>query len=281
MGNDDHDWLFEPDSFRPKGKTSMKIIITGKGGSGKSTISVMLSKVLASAEHPVLLIDGDESNFSLHRLLGAPAPKNLMNEMGGRQGVREKLPRSKAAPSDDKLFGPILTMDDLPTDSVTDHNGIKLLVLGKIEQFGEGCACLISSLSRTVLAKLREDDDAFVIIDAEAGVEHFGRRVDAVCDLIIGVVDPTHESFQMAARMKKMADEAGIPIRYILNKVDDQVGPIMDRQIDTTYVIDRIPNDEMIFSASLKGHPLEITPTLLDGTRTFLKTRPFDRNDIK
>ena len=231
----------------------------------------MLSKALASIGHPVLLIDGDESNFSLHRLLGAPAPENLMTEMGGRQGVREKLPRSKAAPSEDKLFGPILAMEDLPADSVTETNGIKLLVLGKIEQFGEGCACLISSLSRTVLSKLQEADNAYVIIDAEAGVEHFGRRVDAVCDLIIGVVDPTHESFQMANRMATMAGEAGVPIRFILNKVDERVGPIMSRKMDETLVLDRIPNDDMIFSASLEGHPLEVTPSLLDGTVTFLK----------
>ncbi len=251
----------------------MKVIIGGKGGSGKSSISVMLSKALASAGHPVLLVDGDESNFGLHRLLGARPPQNLMNEMGGRQGVREKLPRSKAAPTDDKLFGPILTIKDLPAESVVDYNGIKLLILGKIEQFGEGCACLISSLSRTVLSKLREDDDAFVIFDAEAGVEHFGRRVDAVCDLIIGVVDPTLESFQMAARMKKMADEANVSIRYILNKVDDRVGPIMNRQIDANYVLDRIPNDEMIFSAGLEGRSLEVNPTLMNHTVAFLKEK--------
>ncbi len=82
----------------------MKILIGGKGGSGKSTLSILLAKALKSAGHPVLLVDADESNLSLHRLLGAPAPENLMKEMGGRKGVREKLPRSKASSSDDRLF---------------------------------------------------------------------------------------------------------------------------------------------------------------------------------
>jgi CO dehydrogenase maturation factor len=38
-------------------------------------------------------------------------------------------------------------------------------------------------------------ENEIVVVDAEAGVEHFGRRVDGECDLILGVVDPSYESF--------------------------------------------------------------------------------------
>jgi len=107
----------------------MKILVSGKGGSGKSTFSVLLAKALKNAGHPVLLIDADESNFCLHRLLGAPAPKNLMGEMGGRKGVREKLPRSKAAPSEDRLFGEEVLLENLPDGSLTEVDGIQLLVM--------------------------------------------------------------------------------------------------------------------------------------------------------
>jgi CO dehydrogenase maturation factor len=44
-----------------------------------------------------------------------------------------------------------------------------------------------------------------VLIDAKAGLEHFGRRVDAACDLIICIVDPSFESIQMADRTKRLA----------------------------------------------------------------------------
>lgn len=248
----------------------MKILIGGKGGSGKSTLSILLAKALKSAGHPVLLVDADESNLSLHRLLGAPAPENLMKEMGGRKGVREKLPRSKASSSDDRLFAKAVTLEDLPDGCLTEVDGIKLLVLGKIEQFGEGCACLIGSLSRTLLSKLQGTDHMHVIIDAEAGVEHFGRRVDAACDLIIGVVDPTHESFQMAARMSQMAAAAGTDIRYILNKTDDRVAQIMAENVDTTKVIARIPNMDSIFTASLEGRSLGIDAPEIAEVVTFL-----------
>ena len=259
----------------------MKILISGKGGSGKSTISVLLAKALKSAGHPVLLIDADESNLSLHRLLGAPAPENLMKKMGGREGVREKLPRSKAAPADDRLFAKDLSLDDLPESTLTGIDGIKLLVMGKIEHFGEGCACLIGSLSRTLLSKLQEKDHTYVIIDAEAGIEHFGRRVDAACDLIIGVVDPTHESFSMATRMAQMAAAAGVDIRYVLNKVDQRVERIMDAKVDFTRVIARIPNHEAIFTASLEGHPLETDSPHISDVVAFLESyQPVTRLNV-
>ena len=151
----------------------MKILISGKGGSGKSTISVLLAKALKSAGHPVLLIDADESNLSLHRLLGAPAPENLMKKMGGREGVREKLPRSKAAPADDRLFAKDLSLDDLPDSTLTGIDGIKLLVMGKIEHFGEGCACLIGSLSRTLLSKLHEKDHTCLLYTSPSPRDKF------------------------------------------------------------------------------------------------------------
>ena len=252
----------------------MKILVSGKGGSGKSTFSVLLAKALKNAGHPVLLIDADESNFCLHRLLGAPAPKNLMGEMGGRKGVREKLPRSKAAPSEDRLFGEEVLLENLPDGSLTEVDGIQLLVMGKIEQYGEGCACLIGSLSRTLLAKLREETYPFVIIDAEAGIEHFGRRIDATCDLILGVVDPTHESFTMAGRMARMASSAGVEIRFILNKVDQRVERIMTEKIDPDKVIAHIPDNDSIFRASLEGAPVTVRLKPVDDVVTFLETNP-------
>ncbi len=250
----------------------MKILISGKGGCGKSTLSVLIARALKKAGHPVLLIDADESNLCLHRLLGAPAPKNLMRKMGGRTGVREKLPRSKATPSTDRLFGKDITLADLPDGSYTEIDGIQLLVMGKIEEYGEGCACLIGSLSRTLLARLRDADHPFVIIDAEAGVEHFGRRIDAACDLIIGVVDPTHESFTLADRMDRMATAAGVTIRYVLNKVTPDVAAVMAKNINPAKVIARIPLDTAIFSAGLKGAPLAANLSLADDLVTFFES---------
>ena len=39
----------------------MKVMISGKGGSGKSTVATMLAKSLVSDGYRVLVIDADES----------------------------------------------------------------------------------------------------------------------------------------------------------------------------------------------------------------------------
>ena len=48
----------------------MKIIVCGKGGSGKSTVSTLIARALTHRGYGILMVDGDESNLGLHRLLG-------------------------------------------------------------------------------------------------------------------------------------------------------------------------------------------------------------------
>ena len=52
----------------------MKLAIAGKGGSGKTSISGTMARVLARAGHSVLAIDGD-SNPNLALTLGIPAER--------------------------------------------------------------------------------------------------------------------------------------------------------------------------------------------------------------
>jgi CO dehydrogenase maturation factor len=69
----------------------MKILICGKGGSEKSTISALLAEELASRGYKVLVVDTDESNFGLYKHMGLEQPKDFMESLGGKAGLREKL----------------------------------------------------------------------------------------------------------------------------------------------------------------------------------------------
>ena len=234
----------------------MKIMICGKGGSGKSTLTVLLAQAMKRAGKRVLVVDADESNLCLHRLLGIPQPEVMMEAMGGRPGTRERLKQAREHDHQDEFFQQVMTFDDLPTDCVREAEGIRLLVVGKIREFGEGCACMIGSISKTVLARLQEKKDELVLIDAEAGLEHFGRQVDKGCDLALFVVDPSFESLQMADRARKIAEMAGVPTYYVLNKVDDSCRQPMRRQLDKERVIGSIARNEDLFLQSLGGEPL-------------------------
>jgi len=69
----------------------MKILVCGKGGCGKSTISTLLAKEINRRGGKVLVIDTDESNFGLHSQLGMDLPQDFMNYFGGKKSCLSKL----------------------------------------------------------------------------------------------------------------------------------------------------------------------------------------------
>jgi len=235
----------------------MKIMICGKGGSGKSTVTALLARALIQRNKTVLVVDADESNLCLHRLLGLELPEILMDAMGGRQGTREKLKKGQDHTHEDSFFSTINKITDLPADCVAASGKLKLLVIGKIKEYGEGCACMIGGVSKGVLANLREEQDEYIIIDAEAGLEHFGRRIDANCDLILSVIDPSFESIQMAGRAHQIAKEAGVQAFYVLNKVTDDFRELLTENLEKERIIGVLPQDNDLFLTSLKGEPVQ------------------------
>jgi CO dehydrogenase maturation factor len=132
-----------------------------------------------------------------------------------------------------------------------------MIVIGKIHHFGEGCACPMGALSKMFLSKLDVGENEVVIIDTAAGVEHFGRGVDADCDLIFAIVDPTFESFTLAKKMRNMAVKAGIEIYFVLNKIDEKTLEPMTSNIDPKKVIAAIPQSHNIFMNNLEGKKLK------------------------
>lgn len=233
----------------------MKIIICGKGGSGKSTISTLTAKALQARGFNVVLIDADESNLGLHRLMGVAPPVVLMDNLGGKKSFKQKLNTGPAGSA--LIFKDKTTLDELPGECISKINGIKLVAIGKINNSGEGCACPMGILSKMILSQLVIGEKDIVIIDSSAGVEHFGRGIDANCDLILGVVDPTFESFMLAEKMSAMADNAKIDISFILNKVDDTVADLMASKIDQARVVAKIPQYDSLFKESLEGTELK------------------------
>ncbi len=119
-------------------------------------------------------------------------------------------------------------------------------------------------LSKMVLSKLVVEENEIVLIDTAAGVEHFGRKVDADCDLVLGVIDPTYESFMLADRMTDLAAEAGIEILFVLNKVDEKVEAAMTKNVDQNRMIARIFQNQALFMNSLEGNKMAVNIPEID-----------------
>lgn len=56
----------------------MKMLICGKGGCGKSTVAALLARAMQKRGRRVLLVDADESNIGLYRMLGVAMPQPLL-----------------------------------------------------------------------------------------------------------------------------------------------------------------------------------------------------------
>lgn len=236
----------------------MKIAVCGKGGSGKSTIVSLLAKGLRERGFEVLVVDSDESNPGLHRMLGLKdRPRPLLELVGGKRNVFKAY--SQGSKHRSVLTRDEIRISDLPPEYVEEAEGVKLVCIGKILQSLEGCACPMGALSREFLKRLRLSDGEAAVIDMEAGVEHFGRGVEEGVDFVLMVVEPSFDSIELAEKMKELASGMGKKAWAILNKTpSDEIkskleGMLRERGID---LIGSISYDQEIFLSSMEGKPL-------------------------
>ncbi|HEX74705.1 MAG TPA: ATP-binding protein [Dehalococcoidia bacterium] len=227
----------------------MKILVCGKGGCGKSTIVALLAKEIAIRKSKVLVIDSDESNIGLHSRLGVQKPEDFMNYFGGKKLLFEKT----------KELNYKWRLDDLPRDYLTEKGNIQLLSMGKIYQFGEGCACPINALSSKFLEILDLGDEEFLIADTDAGIEHFGRGVEKGVDILFVVIDPSRESILLAEKVSELGRQVDKPVFYILNRIADQeIKEFLLNSVDREKVISIIPENKEIFISGLAGNEFNI-----------------------
>ena len=206
----------------------MKISVCGKGGSGKSTIVALLANEALKRGYQVLVVDSDESNSGLYRMLGFDAaPSPLMDLIGGKKAVKQKMAsKFSAGESEAKMM--VFEQDEIRVEEIPSHymlnrDGIALVSVGKILQSLEGCACPMGVLSREFLKKLRLKDNEVMIVDMEAGVEHFGRGTETSIEGVLIVVEPSFESLELAQKMNSLAAGIGINNTWvILNKITSQ-----------------------------------------------------------
>jgi CO dehydrogenase maturation factor len=206
----------------------MKVCVCGKGGSGKSTVAALIASEFTRRSKRVIVVDSDESNAGLYWMLGFDAPPvPLMELAGGKKNVQRAL-RASFLEDGSYQEAPVLAreelrIEDLPSEYVRRGEGIEMVGIGKIHQALEGCACPMGVLSREFLKKLRTRDDEVVVVDMEAGVEHFGRGVETAVDAVLAVVEPSLESVSLAERIKDLATGAGATFAgAVLNKVNSE-----------------------------------------------------------
>jgi CO dehydrogenase maturation factor len=215
----------------------LKIAVTGKGGVGKTTLASLLSRAFADAGSRVLAVDADP-DANLAAALGIPAEKSLgLLPIARMKDLAEE--RTGASGGYGSLFKLNPTVKDLPDKFCLEHDGIRFLWMGTVEQAGGGCACPESVLVKRLMGHLLLDEDEVVILDMEAGIEHLGRRTAESVDALVVVVEPGQRSIQTAYQVMQLAGELGIGQIFVVgSKVRD------DR--DRLFIESAIPQEQFL-----------------------------------
>ena len=122
-----------------------RIGVFGKGGSGKTTTSVLMAKVLQKQGYEVCVLDADSTNIGLHKVLGIDhPPDSLIDYFGGMifSGGMVTCPVDDPTP----LIGAEVTLDHyLPGSTQKLLRGSPTYLPGRLRVWGRAQAAMARS----------------------------------------------------------------------------------------------------------------------------------------
>jgi len=99
---------------------------------------------------------------------------------------------------------------------------ISILVIGSVIQAATGCLCPENSLLAAIVRYVKLREKEVIIMDTQAGVEHFGRALAEGFPRAIIVTEPNFNSVQVATHAAELSAQLGIDRVYlVVNKVRD------------------------------------------------------------
>jgi CO dehydrogenase maturation factor len=235
----------------------IKLAIAGKGGSGKTSISGTLARLIARDGHSVLAIDGD-TNPNLALTLGIAAdrindlpvlPSGLLER--GEHGFELKQSLAELR----------------STHSVEGPDGVTLLVMAhpQEEDAGTGCYCGMHATVRELIESATDADADVTLLDTEASPEHLTRGTAKYADLMLTVVEPYFKSLETGRRMAELAHGLGLKrVMLVANKVRDDQELAAVEEFAAQHgleIVATVPYDEKLLEAERAGTaPLDFAP---------------------
>jgi CO dehydrogenase maturation factor len=225
----------------------MKLAVTGKGGSGKTTTAAVLARRLGRDGVDVVALDCDTNpNLGLSLGIGDDETERLA---AMRQALDEG--EEEHAPGWDDL---------LERFGVPGPDGVRLAVVSRIENPDPGCPCC--GLSPELLLGSLAPGEGVVVADLEAGIGTFSRLAPGVVDVACVVVQPTPKSLEVGRRVADLARARGVGRTVVVaNRVrhDDDLAMVRDALPEAEVVV--VPDDPAVLDADRRGvAPLDAAP---------------------
>ncbi len=208
--------------------TTTKLAITGKSGSGKTTITKAFLSIFKELfpDKSILLFDNDLT-AELSHSFGLDIRNTIYGIRSGKHEYKTGIPEgmSKQEFVEWAMEDIVVSLDDNVDIIVSWFVGSK------------DCRCPITGQINDAVLKLIERYD-IVIFDCEFDLKYLNQLVDTDIDTTIIVANPTDESAHLAKRIEEFSAKyaAGGQLGVVLNKVES---------LDLTSVYDLLKKYEL------------------------------------
>jgi CO dehydrogenase maturation factor len=227
------------------------IAITGKGGTGKTTISgLLVLRLIARGCRPVLAVDADP-NTCLDAMLGVQVKKTIGSV---REEAREAAGQGMASGISKQQL-----LELKIAESLVEANDFDLIAMGRPE--GPGCYCYANNVLKSILSEI-SSNYPYIVLDNEAGLENLSRRIAQKVDLMIITADPSRNGLETVNRLYMLAKEMDIKynkLAVIINRLRSRELPSHALELKMKTGADflfALPDDELIAELAEDGTSL-------------------------
>ena len=243
---------------------TFSVAVSGKGGTGKTTVSTLLIRALVeNGKKPVLAVDADP-NSNLNESLGLSIRRTVGD-------IRENLlERQSSLPPEESKED---YLNYMVQSSLTESDEFDLLAMGRPE--GPGCYCYVNNVLRKIIDSIASNYP-YVVMDTEAGLEHLSRRTTRDLDVLMITTDPTTRGIATAKRIAELVKELDTKVGHIYtiaNRVPELLNERVRRDLQNVGLecLAIVPEDELVQEFEVEGKPIYTLPRLSKAFRSVVE----------
>ncbi len=226
----------------------MKIVVAGKGGAGKTTVSGTIARALSRSGRKVIALDAD-----LNPMLGVTLGLG-MDRTEELAGVRQALEDGEQE-HEPTVEGMV---DNFGADA---PDGVRIVIASRMDRPGGGCACC--GVSPDKLLRELAAEDRTVLGDLEAGVGVLTRMEAGSIDVVLVVTNSTVKALEVARRALETPVAREARVLVVANRVQSPEDvEIITATLGEEHELIEIPDDPVIAQADVEGMaPLDLDET--------------------